>query len=172
MNYQVTSKEALSQLVFVCVVQTTKSEDSLVLYGDNICLLLRVKNFMDSFLSLMLNIRFIVQNIQAEQCTCCNTFTENEPQQEIIVQDDIFLLFSNILFTAKKLFPFETCSGNSNSEFHLDAKLGLSPFFSNSLSSNCYVEFSSFKICYCMSVISLLHFKSAPKIITFISNIS
>lgn len=59
MNYQVTSWEALSLLILVCVIQTPKSENCLFLYGDNVCLLLRVKNSMDSFLSLMLNVRFI-----------------------------------------------------------------------------------------------------------------
>lgn len=55
-------------------------------------------------------------------------FGENESQQDIIAQDDIFILFSNILFLANKVFPFETCSDESNSEFHLNTNLGLSHF--------------------------------------------
>ena len=133
------------------VIQTTKSENRLTLYGDNMCLLLRAKNVMDSFLSLMLNIRFV--NTEQIAWTVC--------MQEHIWKEWIskrnhslrwyLLLFSNILFTAKELLSFKICSADSNSQSHLDANLGLSHWLRIFCIFTVIKNFF-FKVCYFMLV--------------------
>lgn len=60
-------------------------------------------------------------------------------------------MFSNILFTAKELLPFKICSGESNSQYHLDANLGLSHWLRIFCIFTVMKNFF-FKVCYCMLV--------------------